>query len=182
MFLILSCSCLCPIHWSQVLSREWRCSWSNAGRRCSNYIWVINNLIAYKGDLILEIWQYMSSPSFQWPRPFIWRLNFDFQNDCILSVIDRKWPRLRHAQYDMFRLSHFCFVVFRKLLPTMGLVLWRTLCSLVSRWCHSRPRKISSRCWRMAAKCYVLRPSWWVSGPPIIIHFVWMKSILNLFI
>ena len=44
-----SCSCLCPIHWSQVLSWEWRCSWSSADRRCSNYIWVTNNLIAYKG-------------------------------------------------------------------------------------------------------------------------------------
>ena len=29
-----------------MLSREWRCSWSSADRRCSNYIWVINNLIA----------------------------------------------------------------------------------------------------------------------------------------
>ena len=28
------------IHWSQVLSREWRFSWSSADRRCSNYIWV----------------------------------------------------------------------------------------------------------------------------------------------
>ena len=45
----LSCSCLCPIHWCQVLSREWRCSWSSADgdRRFSNYIWVINNFIAY---------------------------------------------------------------------------------------------------------------------------------------
>ena len=42
-----SCSCLCPIHWSQMLSREWRFSWSSADRRCSNYIWVINNFIAY---------------------------------------------------------------------------------------------------------------------------------------
>ena len=25
------------------LSWEWRCSWSSADRRCSNYIWVINN-------------------------------------------------------------------------------------------------------------------------------------------
>ena len=49
MFFISSCSCLCPILWSQVLSREWRCSWSNADRRCSNYIWVINNLIALEG-------------------------------------------------------------------------------------------------------------------------------------
>ena len=49
MSLVSSCSCLCPIHWSQVLSREWRCSWSSADRRCSNYIWMINNFIAYYG-------------------------------------------------------------------------------------------------------------------------------------
>ena len=47
MLLISSCSCLYPIRWSQVLSWEWRCSWSSADRRCSNYIWVINNLIVY---------------------------------------------------------------------------------------------------------------------------------------
>ena len=45
-----SCRCLQPIHWSlQVLRGEWNCSWSNADRRCSNYIWGINNFIAYKG-------------------------------------------------------------------------------------------------------------------------------------
>ena len=46
MFLVSVCSCLCTIYWSQILSGEWRCSWSSADRRCSNYIWVINNLIA----------------------------------------------------------------------------------------------------------------------------------------
>ena len=46
MFLDSFCSCIWPIHWSQVLSREWRCSWSSANRRCSNYIWVIKNFIA----------------------------------------------------------------------------------------------------------------------------------------
>ena len=46
MFLVLSWSCLCPIQWSQVLSGEWRCSRSSADRRCSNFIWVINNFIA----------------------------------------------------------------------------------------------------------------------------------------
>ena len=46
MVLVSSCGCLCPIHWSQMLSRAWRCSWSSADRRCSNYIWVINNYIA----------------------------------------------------------------------------------------------------------------------------------------
>ena len=46
MILIPFCSCLGPIHWSPVLSREWRCSWSSAYRRCSNYVWVIDNFIA----------------------------------------------------------------------------------------------------------------------------------------
>ena len=48
MFLVLPCSCLCPIYWIQVLSREWRCSWSSADRRCSSYIWVITIVIAYQ--------------------------------------------------------------------------------------------------------------------------------------
>ena len=32
-----------------MLSREWGCSWSSADRRCSNYIWVIDNFITYYG-------------------------------------------------------------------------------------------------------------------------------------
>ena len=48
MLLVSYCSCLYPIRWSQVLSWEWRCSWSSADRRCSNYVLVINNLIAYQ--------------------------------------------------------------------------------------------------------------------------------------
>ena len=47
MFLVSACSCLCAIYWRQVWSGEWRCSWSSADWRCFNYIWVINNLIAY---------------------------------------------------------------------------------------------------------------------------------------
>ena len=47
MFLISYCCCLCPIHWSQVLCCKWRCSWCSPDRRCSNYIWVINNFISY---------------------------------------------------------------------------------------------------------------------------------------
>ena len=49
MFLVYSCSCLRSIQWSQALSWEWRCSWSSADRRCSNYIWVINKFIAFWG-------------------------------------------------------------------------------------------------------------------------------------
>ena len=32
-----------------MLSWKWRCSWSSADRWCSNYIYVINYFIAYKG-------------------------------------------------------------------------------------------------------------------------------------
>ena len=32
---------------SNIRSREWRCSWSSADRRCSNYIWMINSFIAH---------------------------------------------------------------------------------------------------------------------------------------
>ena len=47
MFFVSACSCRCAITWSQLLSGEWRCSWSSADRRCSSYVWVISNLIAY---------------------------------------------------------------------------------------------------------------------------------------
>ena len=49
MFLVLSCSCFCAVYWSQLLSREWRCSRSSTNRQCPNYIWMINKFIAYKG-------------------------------------------------------------------------------------------------------------------------------------
>ena len=44
---------------SATLSREWRCSWSSTDRRCSNYISVINNFIAIKVHLILEVWGFI---------------------------------------------------------------------------------------------------------------------------
>ena len=58
--IVLSCSCLCPIHWNQVLSREWRCSWSSTDRRCSNYIEVILTILSPTAvRLILKIWWYL---------------------------------------------------------------------------------------------------------------------------
>ena len=61
MILVSLCRCLCPINSSQVLSRSLRCSWSSADRRCSNYIWVIDNFIAYQdasyiGDLTVLLY------------------------------------------------------------------------------------------------------------------------------
>ena len=48
-----------------MLSREWRCSWSSADRRCSNYIWVIDSFIAYYGASYIRdftvVWAYKKS-------------------------------------------------------------------------------------------------------------------------
>ena len=58
MFLVASCSCLCPIHWSQVLSREWRCSWSvPTGNAPTTSEW--STILLPKEHLILEIWWYI---------------------------------------------------------------------------------------------------------------------------
>ena len=61
-FLVSSCSCLCLIHGSQVLSRAWRYSWGNADGRCSNYILVTNN-----GFMIVpwSIWSNLLDQIFQ---------------------------------------------------------------------------------------------------------------------
>ena len=55
LFLVLSCSCLCPIHWSQVVGQEWRCSWSSAERWFSNSEWS-TILSSTKMPLMLEVW------------------------------------------------------------------------------------------------------------------------------
>ena len=49
-YLVSSCSCLCQVHWSQMLSREWRCSWNSA----DNYIWVINDFTAHEGAVYIR--------------------------------------------------------------------------------------------------------------------------------
>ena len=117
MFLVSSCSCFCPIQWSQVLSREWRCSWSSADRRCSNYIWVIDNYIAYWGasyirDLTVGLYWFR-----QWlfgPKPLlltnddfimnlpnfmdIWIQNFLlFSEKRIVGHLNIKMPSYQHS-------------------------------------------------------------------------------------
>ena len=57
MIFVPSCSWLCSIRWSQPLSQEWRCSWSSADGRCFNYIWVINNFIAYSYYMLDDTWK-----------------------------------------------------------------------------------------------------------------------------
>ena len=53
---VSSCSCLWPIHWSQLFCREWKCSWSGAWR-CSNCTWLVKNIIAYQSAFVLQVWR-----------------------------------------------------------------------------------------------------------------------------
>ena len=50
---VSSCSCYFPIHWSQVLNWEWRCSWKRSNHICWSTI-----LLPTKLPLILEVLQY----------------------------------------------------------------------------------------------------------------------------
>ena len=48
-YIFIASFCSYQIYWSYGLSQECRCSWGRADRRCSNYIWVINNFNVYQG-------------------------------------------------------------------------------------------------------------------------------------
>ena len=114
---ISSCFCLWPICWSQVLSREWRCSGSSADRRCSDYIWVTNNLklIAYKcatyiSDLMAvrgmgpwNYWQYTAGCEIEYTVEWtclIW--------SQYLSWYQHNWPQIEiYVNMSLRWLDHY---------------------------------------------------------------------------
>ena len=108
MILFWSCICICPIYWSQVSSREWRCSWSSADRRCSNYIWVINNVIAYKVRLILETWRYIYIYIYLkiWEIHVVWntlhRYKFPKQSFITVPAIGNWYRPFRAIAFTMY--------------------------------------------------------------------------------
>ena len=128
MFLILSCSFLCLIHWSQILSRWWRCSWSSADRQCSKYIWVISKFIAYYGAFYIrglpvlmlsfnQIWPVLHlCVDFVYP-PF----SFIFHCCMVLSG----WPRILSFQ-DQVPIGFIYGCPMFKWLVRLGLInsLW----------------------------------------------------------
>ena len=65
-----------------MLCREWRCSWSSADRRCSNYIWVIDNFIAYQGAT------YIRGFMVTW----IWPLGANL-NEIGIKMSSAKWQK-----------------------------------------------------------------------------------------
>ena len=61
--LVSSCSYLCPMYWSQLLSQEWRCSKAapTSDAPTTTEWWTI--LLPTKGQLIFEIWRLYQLPA-----------------------------------------------------------------------------------------------------------------------
>ena len=137
MILASACSCLCPIHWSQVLSREWRCSWSSADRRCSNYLWVIHNLNAYWGatyirDLTVHVFVTVS-------RTVL------FQTEPTMMVTRKieawtKWPTFCR---ENFHLSNENVCIFIKISLSLFLIILMVQLTIFQLWFSNAEQVIS---------------------------------------
>ena len=114
MFLVSSCSCICPTHWSQVLSREWRCSWSKVGRRWSKYTWMINNFIVYQGAiyirgkiLFVTGMHSVESPSMVDPQWNIWYWGSKWNLHTVCwSAVGCEWG----TTSVYFGITYICFI------------------------------------------------------------------------
>ena len=98
--LYIALQLFCLHHWSHVLSREWRCSWSSADRRCSNYIRVINNSIAYEGALYIigidtKIEVIVVSPT-TWEAHHSPRVKPEGCGELPRSLVSPQWPKSRY--------------------------------------------------------------------------------------
>ena len=111
-----------------MLSREWRCSWSNANRRCSNYIWVRHNSGAYQVCLILEVWGYI------WFQ--IWWKKSNAVNQPISQVFPYPYIFLCGHHQDKARifLSSFPCLVFHILNFIMKLYMILSFLVHVTSW------------------------------------------------
>ena len=69
----MSCDCLCRIPWSQMLSREWRCSWSSAdtGDAPTTSEW-LTILLPNKVRLILRGFMVHNNHLLSWFNWFNW--------------------------------------------------------------------------------------------------------------
>ena len=96
-----SCHCLCSIHWNLVISRQRRCSWSSADRRCSKYIWVIKLFYCLWRCALYQrfdgIYEYMftnlliSWSIITWHMIWQWQnvgYRWDYENDHIMWLFN----------------------------------------------------------------------------------------------
>ena len=102
-----------------MLSREWRCIWSNADRRSSNYIWVINNFIAYYGSYYIRCLRVIGMASSSWQhrlirerydnrdyrgiqfkviQPYIWNCQVRPHSILVIQCILKEWDKNIYPQ------------------------------------------------------------------------------------
>ena len=129
MLLASSRSCLRSIHWSQLVSWEWRCSWSSANRRCSNYIWVINNFIAYWGATYIRGFTVMLVINWTIGKIFgrIKIQQFSLKENAFENVIWKWWPfclRLNLSSYHInaAEIKLVQYNIFMKIKPTTSIM------------------------------------------------------------
>ena len=90
----------CPFHWSDALSREWRCSWSSADRRSSNCIWMMNKFMAYWGVAHIRGFVVLREANVQC-RPVV--INAAADLSFIIPPLQRSWKGV--YWYHLVRLS-----------------------------------------------------------------------------
>ena len=129
-----------------MLSREWRCSWSSADRRCANYIWVINNCIAYEGAAYVRgVTVYYTPP--RWWLITVVTLSVNRGPESSLTALYcgipiRVWPvvvvRLLCWEYTLIKLRLLVLVI-----STNGYNSYFNIGVVAASWIL-----VSSRLWR----------------------------------
>ena len=177
MFLVSSCSGLCAIYWSQLLSGESRCSWSSANRRCTNYIRVINNFIAYKGVTYIKYLMVgchdvvTLSNSLTWCYPGTMITKFNWCH-VTLQLINIFFNSLAPGRFEW----NFRYIIFKRILV---IDVWGISCRLaliwmslnftddqstlvqVMAWCRQATSHYPSQYWPRSLSAYgVTRPQW----------------------
>ena len=106
MFLVSSLPLPNPL--KPVLSREWRCSWSSAHRRCSNCIWVINNSIAYQGATYIRgLTIFFICPTF-----LHWRRGGQILFASYLNIKEQQDGKLIEIKINLHMASHDIGIIF----------------------------------------------------------------------
>ena len=150
-----------------MLSREWRCSWSSAVRRCSNYICVIDNFIAYQGasyirgftvivrsaggrgrsvlgitkrsEISLASRQITTKPSACCKRYVIIRTP-NFTGSRLLSSDKMSYRALKYPLLKGFVISEM------ETNSVMLSVIWRTMCQMIGKVILFNAQYCAQRC------------------------------------
>ena len=82
MIFVSTCSCLCPIHSSQVLRQIWRCSWQ--AMPASEWS---SSLLPIKVPLISEVWRFIATKSYTCVPNILCHYHYNNKNITIICDI-----------------------------------------------------------------------------------------------